>query len=163
LLENAVINGVSRGLFADVEGIVFGQSAPVLPLEIGIPLHWMGRLSDEATLSLIYSAADLTVVPSRQENLPQTAIEAQACGCPVVAFNTGGIPDAVSDRETGYLARAFDTDDLAFGISWVLADEVRHARLSSAARERALQLWSPEVVVKKYLAVYEQAIAEAMH
>jgi len=163
LLEKAIRNGVSRGFFADVEGIVFGQSAPAIPLEFGIPLHWMGRLSDEATLSLIYSAADLMVVPSRQDNLPQTAIEAQACGCPVVGFNTCGIPDAVSDRETGYLARAFDTEDLAFGISWVLADEVRHARLSSAARERALRLWSPEVVVKKYLAVYKRAIAESMH
>ena len=162
LLENAVINGVSRDLFADVEGILFGQSSPVKPPEFGIPLHWMGRVSDDATLSLIYSAADLMVVPSRQENLPQTAIEAQACGCPVVGFDAGGVPDAVSDRETGYLARAFDTDDLAFGISWVLADEVRHARLSSAARERALQLWSPEVVVKKYLEVYKQAIQATM-
>lgn len=162
LLENAIIHGVSRGLFADVEGILFGQSAPVKPPDVGIPLHWVGRVSDDATLSLIYSAADLTVVPSRQDNLPQTAIEAQACGCPVVGFNASGIPDAVSDRETGYLARAFDTEDLAVGISWVLADEVRRARLSSAARERALQLWSPEGVVKKYLAVYEQAIEATM-
>lgn len=162
LLENAIISGVSRSLFADVEGILFGQSAPVRPPEFGIPLHWMGRVSDDATLSLIYSAADLMVVPSRQETLPQTAIEAQACGCPVVGFNTSGIPDAVSDRETGYLARAFDADDLAFGISWILADEVRYARLSSAARERALRLWSPDVVVKKYLEVYKQVMKAAM-
>jgi len=161
LLQKAVINGVSRGLFGHVQGLIFGQSAPVKLPDFGIPLHWMGRVSDDVTLSLIYSAADLTVVPSRQDNLPQTAIEAQACGCPVVGFKTSGMPDAVSDRETGYLAKAFDTDDFALGISWVLADEARHARLSYSARERALRLWSPEVVVKQYLAVYEQVIAKS--
>jgi len=162
LLQKAIIAGVSRGLLdKDVEGVIFGQAAPAEPADFGIPIHWMGKVSDDTTLSLIYSAADLTVIPSRQDNLPQTAIEAQACGCPVVGFNTSGVPDAVGDGETGYLAKAFDTDDLAFGISWVLADEARHARLSSAARERALRLWSPEAAVGKYLSVYEQAISAA--
>ena len=162
LLQKAIMDGVSRGLFSkNMEGVIFGQSAPINPPEFGIPIHWIGKVSDDITLSLIYSAADLTVIPSRQDNLPQTAIEAQACGCPVVGFDTSGVPDAVCDRETGYLAKAFDTDDLAFGISWVLADEGRHARLSFAARERAMRLWSPEVAVRRYLAVYEQAIAAA--
>ena len=162
LLQKAVTSGVSRGLFGnDMEGVIFGESMPDGPADFGIPIHWMGKVSDDATLSLIYSAVDLSVIPSRRDNLPQTAIEAQACGCPVVGFDTCGVPDAIGDRETGYLARAFDTDDLASGISWVLADEARHARLSSAARERALRLWSPGVVVRGYLEAYEQAIAAA--
>jgi glycosyltransferase involved in cell wall biosynthesis len=159
LLQKAVIHGVSHDLFGDAEGLIFGQYAPLKPPNFGIPLHWLGYVSNDAKLALIYSAADITVVPSRQDNLPQTAIEAQACGCPVVGFKTSGMPDAVLDRETGYLAKAYDILDLAFGINWVLSDKARHSTLSSAAREHAMRRWSPEIVVKQYLAVYEQVLA----
>ncbi len=144
----------------DVAGVIFGQSEPVDPPQLGLPLYWMGRLNDEVTLALLYSAADVVVVPSRQDNLPQTGTEAQTCGCPVVAFNTCGLPSVVIHQETGYLAKAFDSDDLANGIEWVLTDTERHARLSHQARERAVRLWSPDVVSKQYINVYEQAIAD---
>ena len=61
------------------------------------------------------------VVPSRQDNLPNTAVEAHACGTPVVAFRTGGLPDIVEHQRTGYLAQPFHTQDLAAGISWAPA------------------------------------------
>ena len=142
----------------DVEGVIFGQSAPFNPPRLGLPLHWMGHLNDDVTLALLYSAADVMVVPSRQENLPQSGTEAQACGCPVVAFNCTGLPDVVAHEETGYLAEPYDFEDLAKGIRWVLEDSERHSRLRAAARMRALHLWSPEVVVPQYLKVYEAAI-----
>ena len=118
----------------------------------------MGHLHDDVTLALLYSAADVVVVPSRQENLPQSGTEAHACGCPVVAFDCTGLSDVVVDGETGYLARPYDIEDLANGIRWVLEDSVRHARLCVASRNRALRLWSPGVVVPQYIAVYEAAI-----
>jgi glycosyltransferase involved in cell wall biosynthesis len=65
----------------------------------------------------------------------------------------------VEHGHTGYLAEAFSNDDLAKGIEWVLNDQERHSRLSDCARERAKQLWSPEVVVPQYLHVYELAKA----
>jgi len=65
----------------------------------------------------------------------------------------------VEHKQTGYLAKPFDIDDLAHGISWVLSDQERSQKLSSQARERAVRLWSPEVVAKQYLEVYEEAIA----
>jgi glycosyltransferase involved in cell wall biosynthesis len=144
----------------NVAGVIFGQSKPVDPPQLGLPLYWMGRLNDEVTVALLYSAVDVVVVPSRQDNLPQTGTEAQTCGCPVVAFNTCGLPSVVIHQETGYLAKCFDSDDLAKGIEWVLADTERHARLSHQARERAVQLWSPDVVSKQYINVYEQAITD---
>lgn len=142
----------------DVEGVIFGQSAPCNPPRLGLPLHWMGHLNDDVTLALLYSAADVVVVPSRQENLPQSGTEAQACGCPVVAFNCTGLPDVVVHEETGYLAEPYDFEDLAKGIRWVLEDSERHSRLRAAARMRALRLWSPEVVVPQYMKVYAAAI-----
>lgn len=141
-----------------VAGVIFGQSEPLDPPRLGLPLYWTGHLSDDITLSLLYSAADVMVLPSRQDNLPQTGIEAQCCGCPVVTFDCSGLPDLLEHKNTGYLARAFDVDELAFGIEWVLESEERQTQLSRASRVRSLQLWAPSVVIPKYLDVYRHAI-----
>lgn len=138
--------------------VIFGQSEPKNIPDIGVPIYWMGHLSDDISLALLYSAVDVMVVPSRQENLPQSGTEAQSCGCPVVAFNCTGLPDVVEHRKTGYLAEAYSNTDLAAGIDWVLESDERHLALSKAARERALRLWSPEVVVPQYMKVYQDAI-----
>ena len=138
--------------------VVFGQSAPQTPPILPFPARWMGHVSDDVTLALLYNAADVMVVSSRQENLPQTATEPQACACPVVAFDCTGFRDAVEHRETGYLARAFDTEDMAEGIRWILEDAGRRGKLGQAARERALRLWASDVVLPQYLQVYESTI-----
>lgn len=138
--------------------VIFGQSKPENIPDIGMPIYWMGHLNDDISLALLYSAVDVVVVPSRQENLPQTGTEAQACGCPVVAFNCTGLPDVVEHKKTGYLAEAYSVTDLATGINWVVEDDERHLVLSEAARERALRLWTPEVVIPQYMKVYQSAI-----
>lgn len=138
--------------------VVFGQHAPSSPPDVGIPLRWTGPIDDEQALASLYSAADVMVVPSRQENLPQTATEAQACGVPVVAFNTTGMPDVVEHCKTGYLSEPFDPVSLAAGIIWVLDDPDRRARLSASARVRAEARWATDIVVPQYLDVYHQAI-----
>ncbi len=142
----------------DAQCIIFGQNEPKDPPTIGMPLNWMGHLHDDYTLALLYSAADVVVVPSRQENLPQTGTEAHACGCPVVAFDATGLRDVVVHGQTGYLAGPYSSEDLAKGIEWVLADEERHARLSALARERAVRLWSHQVVVSQYQEVFRRAM-----
>ena len=140
--------------------LVFGQSAPRESEGLGFPVHYLGHLHDDLSLRVLYSAADVMVVPSRQEAFGQTASEAHACGTPVIAFDTCGLPDIVSHMETGYLARPFDTEDLAAGIEWVLADYSRQEELSRNARDMAVERFSDAVVVPQYLAIYEKAIAE---
>lgn len=157
LLQSALAQLVGR--VSNVHGVIFGQSEPQHPPALGLPLHWMGHLHDDATLALLYSAVDVTVVPSRQENLPQAGTEAQACGCPVVGFNTTGLPDVIVHGETGYLAEAYNEADLAKGIEWVLADDVRYVKLSEQARARAVRLWSPKVVIPQYMKVYQSCIS----
>lgn len=142
---------------AGTVGVIFGMSEPEHPPTLGMPLHWMGQVHDETTRALLYSAADVTVVPSRQEAFGQTGSEAQACGCPVVAFGATGLLDVVAHGETGYLAEPFSSKDLAQGIEWVLTGGQR-ADLGRRARKRAVLLWSPEVVVPRYEAIFHQAI-----
>ena len=143
----------------DLELVIFGQHNPGNQyIQVKNRLHWLGPISDDIVLSLIYSATNVIAVPSRLDNLPLTAAEAQACGCPVVAFNATGLPDLVEHGITGYLAKPFEVDDLARGIIWALEDPERTARLSTSARIRAKALWSYEAVVDKYLHVYEASI-----
>lgn len=143
---------------APVLCVVFGQGEPRDAVPLPFPVKWMGHVSDDATLALLYSAADVMVTPSKLENLPQSATEAQACACPVAAFDCTGLPEVVEHLKTGYLARSFDAADLAHGIAWVLEDPVRRAMLGQAARERARRLWSPDAVVPAYLALYASVI-----
>ena len=90
----------------------------------------------------------------------QTGSEAQACATPVVAFNTTGLKDVVDHKETGYLAQPYEVEDLATGITWCLSDKERLKKLGGQARDRAVKLWSPEVVVPQYLDVYKKAISD---
>ncbi|MDB5762850.1 MAG: glycosyl transferase family protein [Herminiimonas sp.] len=137
--------------------VVFGQSEPEHSPDISFPIQWMGHIGDDATLALLYSAADVMIIPSRQENLPQSGTEAHACGCPVVAFNCTGLPEVVDHHMTGYLARPYEAADMAHGIEWVLGDEARHAGLGLAARKKAENLWSAGTVIPAYLNAYESA------
>lgn len=147
-----------RGQIPGLELIIFGQLAPKQAPDLGLQINYTGHLHDDVALQLLYSAADVLVIPSRQDNLPNTGVEAHACGTPVVAFNTCGLPDIVQHQVTGYLAQRFDTTDLATGIDWVLKTRERHQELSRNARARALQLWSEPVVAERYAAAYRQAV-----
>ncbi len=143
---------------SEVQCVIFGESQPGDAMELPFETRWMGHVNDDATLVLLYNAADVMIVPSRQEAFGQTASEALACGCPVVAFATTGLLDVVEHKETGYLASAYELDELAEGIYWVLEDSGRRMKLGIAARERAVRLWSPQVVIPQYIQVYKQAI-----
>jgi glycosyltransferase involved in cell wall biosynthesis len=139
--------------------VFFGQGKPKEEIHCPCAMHWLGEVRDDRLLTLAYSAADVMVVPSRQEAFGQAASEAQACGTPVVAFDNSGPADIVIHRETGWLAKAFDTEDLAKGIMWVLSDEDRWVKLSQLAREKAVERFSPGVIAEQYGQVYEEVLS----
>ncbi len=138
--------------------VVFGASAPASPLELGFKTHYLGMLHDDVTLALMYSAADVLVVPSRQENLPNTILEASACGTPAVAFRTGGIPDLIAHQQTGYLANPYDTSDLARGIQFILENSERWNSLSAAARQKTETEFSLEMSANRYVNLYQDIV-----
>ncbi len=145
-----------------MELMVFGQSRPEQPPNLGFPIHYSGHLHDDLSLRLLYVAADVMVVPSRQEAFGQTASEAHACGTPVVAFATGGLIDIVDDRVSGALAEPFDPLSLGAAIRWVLEDPQRRRQLGAAARQRAERLWDPARVAGLYEEVYGQAVERGL-
>jgi glycosyltransferase involved in cell wall biosynthesis len=153
---------VSGTALEQLELVVFGQSRPSDPPDLGFPIHYSGRLHDDLSLRLHYAAADVFVIPSRQDNLPGTGLEAHACGTPVVAFRTGGLVDIVDDRCTGALAEPFEPESLAAAIRWVLEDPQRRQQLGAAARQRAERLWDPARVAGLYVEVYRQALERGL-
>jgi glycosyltransferase involved in cell wall biosynthesis len=150
-----------RGQVQGLELIVFGQLPPKNPLDLGFPVHYTGHLHDDISLRLLFSAADLMVIPSRLDNLPNTGVEALACGLPVVSFNVCGLPDIVVHHKTGYLAKAFDAEDFARGIQWVFSDSERYKKLCANARLDAATRFSYAVVGKMYKALYENVLASS--
>jgi len=148
-----------RGEIKGLKIVIFGQRAPVVAEDFGFPVSYLGHLHDDISLRLAYSAADVMLVPSRQEAFGQTALEALTCGTPVIAFAATGLLDVVKHKETGYLAKPFDSADFAAGIQWVLADNDNHEELCSAARRDAIERFSYNTVAEKYALVYENALA----
>ena len=143
----------------DIELAVVGHAEPPATWPAGMPFtYWLGR-QDDAGCIAAYRAADVVVVPSRQDNSPQTATEALACGTPVVAYRSTGLPDFVKHEATGFLAEPESPADLAAGIAWVLAEPERRQRLGRAARTRAEQEWSFATVARRHLDLY----AEILH
>tara|TARA_B100001059_G_C17801615_1_gene566521 strand:+ start:658 stop:1893 length:1236 start_codon:yes stop_codon:yes gene_type:complete len=138
-----------------MEMVVVGELAPQSPPDLGFPIHYTGHLHDDLTLRACYSAADTVVVPSRQENLPNMAIEAQACGVPVVGFSIGGIPDIVEHGITGYLASPLHVPDLAKGIRYVLR-ELNDISTRNTIRSKVIQKYSKDIVMPKYEHLYEE-------
>ena len=120
---------------------------------------YLGKLSDDIALALVYSACDVFVVPSIEDNLPNTIMEAMACGTPCVGFKTGGIAEMIDHKKNGYLVERFNIDDLAGGISWIIEDRKRWEIISKAARVKAENEYDINIVAKKYAKLYDFILA----
>jgi glycosyltransferase involved in cell wall biosynthesis len=155
LLLAALAHLRSEPIVEKLHLVVFGQLAPKSPPKVGFPVHYIGHLHDDISLRILYSAADLMAVPSRQEAFGQTASEAHACGTPVVAFDIGGLRDIIVNHVTGALAVPFEPASLAAKIRWVLEDPDRRQKLGVAARSRAEELWTEDRVAGQYIRAYE--------
>lgn len=111
-------------------------------------------IKDTKKMAELYASVDAFVLPSLSENLPNTIMEAMACGTPCVGFNVGGIPEMIDHKVNGYLAKYKDAADLADGIRYVLDDE-NHERLSLAARKKIMDCYSERAVAERYIARYK--------
>jgi glycosyltransferase involved in cell wall biosynthesis len=136
----------------DFDLAVMGEGAPPLPRRT----HELGLLTDDERIALAYASADVYLLPTIAENLPNVALESLACGTPVVAFDVGGVPDAVRDGENGVLAPLGDVEALAAGVRTLLADAGLRDRLAARGREMVEQEFSPRAEVAALAALYEE-------
>jgi glycosyltransferase involved in cell wall biosynthesis len=130
-------------------------------LDVKIPRLHFGHVNHDRVLSSVYSAADMYVIPSIQDNLPNTVLEAIACGTPVVGFDVGGIPDMVRPGVTGLLAPAGDVQGLRAAIAELLQNPERRAAMAVNCRRVAVDEYALEVQAKRYSQMYEAIVEEA--
>ena len=141
----------------NIEFVIFGSNKPKNAPDFGFITHYLGNLTDDISLVTLYSAVDVMVVPSIQENLSNAIMESLACATPVVGFAIGGNSDMISHHKTGYLVKPYDTNDLANGIEWVLNNK-DYNTLCTNARAKVLNEFDSNIVAKKYITLYNKIL-----
>ncbi len=140
----------------DVPDLYFVAVGKALPAQFASRASTLiDSIGDDATMARLYSAADIFVVPSLQDNLPNTALEALACGTPTVAFATGGIPDIIRTGVEGKLVAPGNVDELRRAISELLRNDDQRTLLALNARKRAVQEYKLQVQAQRYLELYK--------
>ena len=154
-----IFTALKASILENTELVIFGSSQPTTPLNFKQTVHYLGQLHDDVSLRVLYSAADVMVVPSLQENLSNAIMESLACGTPVVAFDIGGNSDMIEHQKNGYLVQPFNTDDLADGIEWLL-NAANYQQLCDNARDKVLTNFDSQLVAKRYIALYKEILAQ---
>ncbi len=142
------------------EILVFGKGRSYLFNELPYPVRHLGLLTSEEDIVAAYNAADALVVPSLEDNLPNTVIEALACGTPVVGFRTGGIPEMIDHQVTGFLADTGSAQQLADGLAFILTHS-NPELLRQNARQAAEAQFSEDVVAQQHINLYKEMLTEA--
>jgi len=137
----------------EVELVYFGQVKEELSGAFGLKTHPLGYISDMNTILKMYQAVDCFVTPSLEENLPNMIMEAMSCGVPCIGFETGGIPEMITHRETGYIAQYLSAEDLASGIRFVLTENFKQK-----VRDSVLNKYTESVIAGRYIQLYEKAL-----
>ena len=136
---------------------VYGKESEQLKSLVPFQVYALDYISNEKELINVYNAVDLYVTPSLEENLPNTIMEAMACGIPCVGFNVGGIPEMIDHLHNGYVADYKSAEDFANGIHWTLS-ESEYQSLSEEARRKVTSSYSESTIAKKYIEVYNKII-----
>ncbi len=139
----------------NVELLVFGKSKVDLQSLLPLKVNTLGSLSSQEKIVAAYNAANLFVLPSLEDNLPNTVMEALSCGVPVVSFNTGGIPEMVDDGINGFLAEQKSSAQLADAMLRIIENRTPYESLAENARKKVLENFSFEKVARQYLEVYK--------
>jgi len=136
---------------------VFGKSRQ--QYHFPFPSHYFNYISDTDQLVALYNAANVFLLPSLEDNLPNTVMESLSCGTPVVAFRSGGVTDMLDHGETGYLVQTGNVREFAQGIAKVLLDK-EYGIMREKCRKKVVQNYGERAVVKKYDELYSQIMKQ---
>lgn len=136
-----------------------GQIKDATPLaQLPYPVHELGLVKDPQHMRGLYAAADVFVIPSLEDNLPNTVMESMACGTPVVGFATGGIPEMVQDGQHGCISPPRDSARMAEQLAWLLTHDEARVSMGAACRKKVLAEYTPSVVAARYEALYKAVL-----
>ena len=138
--------------------VILGGHAEEVEHMLPLEAYPLGYVSDEHKIVDVYNASDIFVLPSLSENLPNTIMEAMACGVPCVGFKVGGIPEEIDHKKSGYVAEYRNAADLMEGIWWIL-HEADYGALCDAAVRKVATTYSQNSVALRYIEVYNHAMA----
>lgn len=133
---------------------ILGGHAEEVASQLALPSYPLGYVSDPQRIVSVYNAADVFVLPSLEDNLPNTLMEAMACGVPCVSFRVGGIPEMIDHQSNGYVAQPCDANDLAQGIHYVLA-EADYDGLCHECVKKVARCYSQQSVANRYIEEYQ--------
>ena len=136
-----------------IEIVLMGNSSEELISQFPFKVNTLGYISDQDSMISVYACADMFVIPSLEDNLPNTIMESMACGTPCVGFETGGIPEMIDHLKNGYVAKYKDTEDLAEGIKWII-DSRESLQLSEACIRKVHDCYQESVVAGRYIDLY---------
>lgn len=149
-----------KDLKEEVELVFCGEIKEKLSSAFGLKSHSLGYVSNPELIVKMYQAADCFVIPSLEENLPNMIMEAMSCGIPCVGFKTGGIPEMIQHKKTGYISEYKSAEDFANGIRYVL-ENTEEKQLSLTSREFVLANYSEKSVSNRYIEIYNKLITKA--
>lgn len=117
-----------------------------------------GQINSELEIIEIYNLADVFVLPSVEDNLPNTVMEALSCGIPVVAFDCGGVSDMIDHKKNGFLGRPGKEDDLSEGMIHYMDQESR-IKAGQAARKKVAENYSEKIIALRHIELYRHLIS----
>ncbi len=143
--------------FNNIEILLMGNISEEFNNLFPFKVNSLGYITNEEQMVLAYSCADIFVIPSLEDNLPNTIMEAMACGTPCVGFDTGGIPEMIDHKINGYIAKYKDANDLAHGIQWILENK-NTINLFEACIEKVRNNYSEPIIAEKYITLYKSLL-----
>jgi glycosyltransferase involved in cell wall biosynthesis len=152
------LQGLPNSLKSELLLLTFGNSGDAIAKAADMEVFNLGYIGGDRMKAIAYSAADLFLFPTRADNLPLVLQESMACGTPMVSFKVGGVPDLVRPGVTGYLANPEDIKDFQDGILELLKDPDLRTQMGQNCREIALQEYSLDLQIRRYLDLYEQML-----
>jgi len=151
------LNSLNESLKKNIVLLMIGKEEMTnCGIDKNIKIYKAGYINNDIDLAGLYQAADIMVLPTLADNLPNTILESMACGTPVVSFNVGGIPEIVKHKETGYLAELKNVNDLKNGIEKLLIDDDLRTNLSKQSVILINNNFKLKNEVKGYIELYKQ-------
>lgn len=144
----------------DFELVIYGKSSQEMLSKIPFKVNNVGMINSASKMVDVYNASDMFVIPSLEDNLPNTIVEAHACGLPVVGFATCGVNEMIVHKENGYLANYLSADSLAEGIRFILETN-DYETLSNNSRRFAEQNYAEKKVSEQYYNLYSTLLEKS--